>query len=65
MNPAKAPAAIPQSYTLKRHIARHAHRFWCPIDVVGVYSEGKINNVAAFAEFLKKPLDSKNLRAAK
>lgn len=36
-----------------------------PIDVVGVYSEGKINNVAAFAEFLKKPLDGKNLRAAK
>jgi thiol:disulfide interchange protein DsbD len=36
-----------------------------PIDVVGVYSEGKINNVAAFAEFLKKPLDSKNLRASK
>lgn len=30
-----------------------------PIEVVGVYSEGKINNVGAFAEFLKKPLESK------
>lgn len=30
-----------------------------PIEVVGVYSEGKINNVGAFAEFLKKPLDGK------
>lgn len=30
-----------------------------PVEVVGVYSEGKINNVGAFAEFLKKPLDGK------
>lgn len=27
--------------------------------VVGVYAEGKINNVAAFTEFLTKPLDAK------
>ncbi|MBE9606267.1 hypothetical protein IAI18_15485 [Acetobacteraceae bacterium H6797] len=35
MTSAKAPGAIPHAYTLKRHIARHAHRFWCPIDVAG------------------------------
>jgi hypothetical protein len=29
-----------------------------PVEVVGVYNEGKINNVGAFAEFLKKPLEN-------
>lgn len=28
------------------------------VEVVGVYDEGKINNEAAFAEFLRKPLDA-------
>lgn len=27
-------------------------------EVVGIYDEGKINNEAAFAEFLRKPLDA-------
>ncbi|GEM_PF-531244 len=35
MNPSTAFAAIPRAYTLKRHIARYKHRFWCPIDVAG------------------------------
>ncbi len=29
-----------------------------PVEVVGVYNEGKINNVGAFAEFLKQPLEN-------
>jgi thiol:disulfide interchange protein DsbD len=29
-----------------------------PIEVVGTYSEGKINNEAAFVEFLRKPLEN-------
>jgi thiol:disulfide interchange protein DsbD len=35
------------------------------IEIVDTYNEGKINNVAAFAEFLKKPLAMENARAAK
>jgi hypothetical protein len=35
------------------------------IEIVGTYPEGLINNVAAFAEFLKKPLAMDNARAAK
>jgi thiol:disulfide interchange protein DsbD len=33
------------------------------IDVVGIYSEGKINDTAAFTQFLKEPLNSPGQRA--
>jgi thiol:disulfide interchange protein DsbD len=36
-----------------------------PIQIVDVYPEGKINNVAAFAEFLKGPVAQDTARAAK
>ena len=29
-----------------------------PVEVVDIYDEGKINNVGAFAEFLKKPFQA-------
>jgi thiol:disulfide interchange protein DsbD len=35
------------------------------VEVVGVYDEGKINNVGAFAEFLKKPFAADTARAAR
>jgi thiol:disulfide interchange protein DsbD len=35
------------------------------IEIVGVYNEGKINNVAAFTEFLKKPLSASTARVSK
>src|SRR5262249_35257296 len=35
------------------------------IDVVGRYDEGKINNVEAFTEFLRKPLEPSNAQAMK
>jgi len=36
MTSPSAQPKMPQSYDLKRHIHRNAHRFWCPFDTAGV-----------------------------